>query len=237
MEKNPDGELVAESTIDQGAEPESASPGAGSIEDAPVIIAVKWTKQARIAKTQAHLGAGAGLLALGLTGLLGGAHHILMPLISTLVAGSYLAFAVREFLHIRRDAHAHSRIGWLHVFAGLVVFVEAYERLRPGRVFQAATCMMVPAFALIAVGLFEGRLGRAFRLEISGTGFKLRLRPIRLASFRWVDLADLRVSGNGKRLALFLKDGRRKHISFRRVANRDEMCQAITERFRGFSQV
>jgi len=209
-----------------------ALPEASAALPARIVIPLVYTKRTRIAAACSHLGAGAMLFMLGVEGVTHPGHHPAgIAWLSLAVGAAYLVTVVREIRHIRRGHHEQAGVAWVELLAGLVLVVEGIHRLKPGRIFGAASFVILTGLLTVGLGFIKPKLEAACRFEADGEGFLFKPRPWRGYRYRWDQLAVCRPSPDRKRLVVETVSGKRNMFRMRRLENRERIFTEIAARF------
>ncbi len=188
-------------------------------------LKLNLTESARRGQMMYHSMPGIMLIVYGVSALLEGHSEHLWVDILGIVAGAALLISLRR--ELKSKGHGHSRVAWFDVLAGIVVIIEGYHKLHPGRWFQPGTLLMLVGVMFILIGIFHNRLNALRRLTCTDEGFKVRTRPIRSFSGLWKDIKSFALDGNS--LVIQHKDNSTEKHSLRRIENRAEMLGVLNE--------
>jgi len=159
-----------------------------------------------------HAIAAALLLAAAVSALRDG-HHALWASAEIVVALSLIVSVIRE-LHRKRTTepveHVHEHIGWVEIITGLFLGVEAYTRTLGPHHVSFVIMAFVPAFVLIAVGLFESRIARKVFVRADGEQLTSRIGRRSRFSVAWPDIE--RIEDARRNILLHLTDGSVRRI-------------------------
>jgi hypothetical protein len=182
------------------------------------------TDRARRAQHASHLTPAVMLIVLGVQELMGGEReHLWLDLLGIVLGFALLIAFKREFG--RKGGHSHSRVGWFDVLAGMVIALEGYHKLHPGRWFQPGTVLMIVGAVIMLIGFQHHRLPQLRRVICTDEGFSIRTRPFVWLTMRWRDVAGIELEGN--RLMIGQENGSHRSINLRRIANRDQVLEMV----------
>jgi uncharacterized membrane protein YgdD (TMEM256/DUF423 family) len=143
-----------------------------------------------------------------------------------------LLFGVTQIIVLARElkskhAHAHKKIAWFEVITGVVIFLEGYHKLHPGKAFQPATMLMILGIVLFFIGLFHTKLPAIRLLTCTDEGFTVRTRPIRYFKGKWAEIKSFSLEGD--KLLMRKSDDSLQKRSLRSIENRAEVLQILNE--------
>ena len=180
-----------------------------------------------------HAVAGVPLLFIGVEKLVEGV-ELPVALVETGIALAVLLTfalegrAVKQHHNNPGGEHAHPRVGWFDLAAGVLLIFEAFHspHHKPGYLRP----QFLAGIVTLSLGIFHGPLQHAKqhrrRLEIDDSGVKLRMAPFRRWSVKWEDLVSVDVTAGH---AVFeLTNGRKHSINLKRFHNAEAVRQAIS---------
>jgi len=172
-----------------------------------------------------HATPGVMLIVLGVSAILSGhAKHLWVDILGIVAGVTLIVSLKREWKH---DAQGHSKVGWFDIIAGIVIFIEGYHKLHPGKWFQPGSLLMLVGVLTIVIGIFHHRITALRRLTCTGDGFTLRSRLISSFSGTWRDIQNFSLEGSS--LVIERHDTSSSRHSLRRVENRLDVLKALNE--------
>ncbi len=144
-----------------------------------------------------------------------------------IIAGAAVLATVGRELAARVEAE-HRTVGWIDVFAGIVLVVEGANHFHPDKGFQPAHLYALVGVATSLKGLFHARLARWRRITFDEAGITGRLSLFRSVRLRWSDVASVVESGD-RVLAVIGPDESRRTINLRGVENVALVKEAFRE--------
>jgi len=188
-------------------------------------LKLKLTDRARRAQMMNHATPGIMLIILGVSALLSGHTEHLWVDILGIVAGLALLISLKR--ELKSKGHGHSRVAWFDVIAGIVVIIEGYHKLHPGRWFQPGTLLMLVGLMFILIGIFHEKINGFRLLTCTDSGFTVRTRLIRSFSGQWREIKSFALDGNS--LVIQRKDNSAEKHGLRRIENRAEVLRVLNE--------
>jgi hypothetical protein len=178
------------------------------------------TRGLRLRLSMAHAVPGLVLLMTGITGLREEGLHPLP--IAEVAAGAAVLIAVAR--EVRRHSEGgHGAVGWVEIFAGLMLMVEAWHAHRPGAGFQPATLYVVAGLLTIAIGVGYARIPRVRKMVLNDDGFHIRTSPFRRLGMPWREVVSFETGP--REIAVRTRDGKRHAIGLGMVENREEVAR------------
>lgn len=205
--------------------------------DTPVTILLEDRRAEMLERIDlvGNVGAAVSLLAAAAEGLPAPDDAGTALAVAELIFGGLLLVSVVRELRAsrRRPAGAalptEGSIGWVNVFAAMMLFAETYQRVYLGGKFSWATFLM--GVVTLGLGIFHPlierrkRERRFVRAEESGVVYRSsRLRGFRLP---WGELAS--VEADPSTAVLVTRAGRRYRINLRRYRNGAEVVRLLRE--------
>ncbi len=189
------------------------------------VLPLQLTDRARRAQMMNHATPGIMLIVLGVSAILSGhTEHLWIDIVGIIAGVALIASLKREWKH---GAHGHSKVGWFDVIAGIVVILEGYHKLHPGKWFQPGSLLMLVGVAFIFVGIFHHKISAARNLTCTDDGFTLRSRLFSSFSGQWKDTKSFALEGNS--LVIQRKDNSIKKHGLRRIENKLEVLKVLNE--------
>jgi len=185
---------------------------------------LKLTASARLRQHRSHLTPALMLIITGGQALLHGEHeHMWVDLLSVALGLTLMVAFTREFR--RKSGHHHGRVGWFDVIAGLVIMMEGFEKIHPGKWFQPGTLLMTVGAVTVLIGFQHQRLPKLRRLKCTDQGFSIRTRP-----FAWLSMPWERVEGielEDTRLIIRRAGTTPRRFNLSRIENRAEVAEML----------
>jgi len=183
------------------------------------------TRQLRFRLMLNHLVPGAILVYAGI-GALREEGRLLLALAEIIAGGGVLGASVAELI---KPAHGEREaVGWVEVFAGLMLMVEGAHVHHPGRWFQPALFYVAAGVATIGIGLGYSRLPRRRRMVLDDDGFLIVTSTFHRMKQSWDEVAGY--DWSAPKLRVMTRDGRSHSINLGLVANRDEVVRTFAGR-------
>lgn len=188
-------------------------------------LKLQLTESARRGQMMYHATPGVMLIVYGVSSLMSGHPEHLWVDVLGIVAGLALLSSLKR--ELKGKCHGHSRVAWFDVLAGIVVIIEGYHKLHPGKWFQPGTLLMLVGLMFILIGIFHEKINGFRQLTCTDTGFTVRTRLIRFFSGQWKDIKSFALEGNS--LVIQRKDNSTEKHSLRRIENRGEVLKVLNE--------
>ncbi|MBK6765493.1 MAG: hypothetical protein IPG71_03960 [bacterium] len=183
------------------------------------------TDRARRAQMMNHATPGIMLIVLGVSAILSGhTEHLWIDIIGIIAGVALIVSLKREWKH---GAHGHGKVGWFDIIAGIVIVIEGYHKLHPGKWFQPGSLLMLVGVMTIVIGIFHHRITALRRLTCTNDGFKLRSRLISSFSGKWRDIHNFSLDGTS--LVIERRDKSVSRHSLRRIENRLDVLKTLEE--------
>jgi hypothetical protein len=170
--------------------------------------------KARSGQMVNHAIAAALLLAAAVSAVRQG-HHVLWALAEGVVAATLIASVIRDLQKKRTtdpSEHVHDHLGWVEIITGLFLGVEAYTRTLGPHHVSFVVMAFVPAFVLVAIGVFEARIARKFFVRADDDHLTSRIGRRSRFSVAWSDIE--RLESTRKALLVHVSDGTVRRIPF-----------------------
>lgn len=172
-----------------------------------------------------HATPGVVLIVLGVSALLSGhTEHVWIDVIGIIAGVALVVSLKREW---KRNDHHHSKVGWFDIIAGIVIILEGYHKLHPGKWFQPGTVLMLVGLMAILIGIFHDRISSARNLTCTDKGFTLRPRLISSFSGQWKDIKSFSLEGNV--LVIENKSKSTEKHNLRRIENKLEALGMLND--------
>lgn len=190
------------------------------------IIYLKPNRRKKFAQSFGHVLPGIILILSGMESVLpGDTKHLAFAALSIL---SGAAVVISFILEMRRSNEEHHHgVNWFDIFAGIVLFVEAFHKYSPEKGFQPAHLYVLAGVLTIIKGMFHARLPSSTRLTCTKEGLFARTSPFRSLKLSWHEIASVQVSHTA--IMITTKSGERRKIGLRNVENKTAVNRFITE--------
>jgi hypothetical protein len=187
--------------------------------DDTLLIRSLRAKRVKNVQTVQHLGAALILITAALPHLdHTGTTSFYFALAEVVAAVTLFGSVVVEKLNHHRKRH--SRIGWVEVAGGLMLYVEALGKTREAHHVVFYFLQFVPALILLLFGLFEPALSASHYLKATDRNLMIRLRPFWWRAPAWGTLTGYRITP--KHLELDTTSGKIRRIRIKDIENREE---------------
>lgn len=162
----------------------------------------------------------------GLSNLGGDEHYrIFSPVLNIFVGGGILGAAVVELRRSRKEGKRF--IGWIDVFAGVVMITTGINIHHPGRFFQPGVMYMLAGTAIIFKGILNSKISSRRQIVFDESGFQARISVFRRLRLTWSNLNSLTISESAIKFTS-IEDA--EHIlSLRRYENRNDIMAKFKE--------
>jgi hypothetical protein len=182
------------------------------------------TRMLRLRLSMAHAVPGLVLVLTGITGLREEGLHPLP--IAEVAAGAAVLIAVARELRRHGDG-GHGAVGWVEIFAGLMLMVEGWHAHHPGAGFQPGTIYGIAGLLAIGVGIAYPRIPRIRKLVLDDERFHIRTSPFRRLGMPWRDVETFETGP--REIAVRTREGKRHSIDLGLVENRAEVVRLFAE--------